>query len=204
MLFIDNNIHYKYNNLSNDKNRLQHQYDIYDGEYNLIYRYLFNKDTYYDEKKDPILLTIDNFCVHFKRVYNKIKIILLLHRHNRHGIGNISLEIDDDSTNYININYVDKNVEDIEKNKNNISTNSGKITTNESAISTNLGKITTNESAISTNSGKITTNESAISTNSGQIGTNKSNISPNLIKINSNEDDILYNLSEINHIKKKF
>ena len=51
LLFIDNNIHYKYENLLNDYHRLQHQYDIYDNEGNLIYRYLFNKDTYYDEKK---------------------------------------------------------------------------------------------------------------------------------------------------------
>ena len=51
LLFIDDNIHYKYENLLNDYHRLQHQYDIYDNEGNLIYRYLFNKDTYYDEKK---------------------------------------------------------------------------------------------------------------------------------------------------------
>ena len=51
LLFIDNNIHYKYEILLNDYYRLQHQYDIYDDEGNLIYRYLFNKDTYYDEKK---------------------------------------------------------------------------------------------------------------------------------------------------------
>ena len=50
LLFIDNNIHYKYENLLNDYYRLRHQYDIYDNEGNLIYRCLFNKDTYYDEK----------------------------------------------------------------------------------------------------------------------------------------------------------
>ena len=50
LLFIDNNIHYKYENLLNDYFRLQHQYDIYDNEGNLIYRNFFNKDTYYDEK----------------------------------------------------------------------------------------------------------------------------------------------------------
>ena len=65
LLFIDNNIHYKYENLLNDYHRLQHQYDIYDNEGNLIYRYLFNKDTYYDENKNPILLTIDDFCIYF-------------------------------------------------------------------------------------------------------------------------------------------
>ena len=65
LLFIDNNIHYIYENLLNDYHRLQHEYSIYDDEDNLIYRYLFNKDTYYDENKNPILLTIDDFCIYF-------------------------------------------------------------------------------------------------------------------------------------------
>ena len=166
---------------------MQHEYNIYDDENNLIYKYLFNKDTYYDEKQNPILLTIDDFCIYFKNNYKRIKVILLLHRHNRHGLGNIDLEIDDNNDNYININYLDENNEDIENNKNDISTNSGKISTNEGNISSNLGKISTNEGNISSNLGKISTNEG--------------NISSNLIKINSNEDDILYNLSEINYIK---
>ena len=55
-------------------------------------------------------------------MHKKIKVNLSLHRHNRHGKGDIHLEIDDDS-----INYIDKNNEDIEKNKNNISTNLEKI-----------------------------------------------------------------------------
>ena len=54
LLFIDNNIHYKYENLLNDYCRLQHEYNIYDDENRLIYRYLFNKDTYYDENQTPI------------------------------------------------------------------------------------------------------------------------------------------------------
>ena len=62
---LDNNIHYKYDNLSNDYHRLQHEYNIYDDEYNLIYKYLFNKDTYYDEKQTHNLLTIDDFCIYF-------------------------------------------------------------------------------------------------------------------------------------------
>ena len=91
LLFIDNNIHYKYENLLNDYHRFQHEYNIYDDEDNLIYRYLFNKDTYYDENQIPILLTIDDFCIHFLKNYQKIKVDLLLHRHNRHGKGNINL-----------------------------------------------------------------------------------------------------------------
>ena len=65
LLFIDINIHYKYENLLNDYDRLQHEYNIYDDEYNLIYKYLFNKDTFYNEKRTPILLTIDDFCIYF-------------------------------------------------------------------------------------------------------------------------------------------
>ena len=65
LLFIDNNIHYKYENLLNDYHRLQHEYNINDDEYNLIYKYLFNKDTYYDENQTPISLTIDDFCIYF-------------------------------------------------------------------------------------------------------------------------------------------
>ena len=92
-------------------------------------------------KKIPILLTIDDFCIYFKKNYDKIKVVLLLHRHNRHGLGNINLEIDDDSINYINITYIDKNNEDIEKNKNDISSNLISINGNEDNIVYNLSEI---------------------------------------------------------------
>ena len=141
------------------------------------------------------------FAYVFKVNYKKIKLNLQLHRHNRHGSGNINLEIDDNNDNYINIDYLDKNNENIEKNKNNISCNLGKMDTNKNNISSNLGKIDTNKNDITTNLGKIDTNKNNISTNLGKIDTNKNDISSNLIKINSNEDDILYNLSEIIHIK---
>ena len=141
LLFVKNNMHYKYDNLSNDYHRLQHEYNIYDDENNLIHKYLFNKDTYYDDE-NPILHTNEDFCICFKKNYNKIKINLQLHRHNRHGAGNINLEIDDDNENYINIDYVDRNNEErINTNKNNISTNLGKINTNTEYISSNLEKI---------------------------------------------------------------
>ena len=139
LLFVKNNIYYKYENLSNDYHRLQHEYNIYDGD-NLIHKYLFNKDTYYDESLDPILHTNEDFCICFKKNYNKIKINLQLHRHNRHGAGNTNLEIDDDS--YINIDYVDRN-------------NDEKVDTNTESISTNLSKINTNVADISSNSSEI-------------------------------------------------
>ena len=55
LLSIDNNIHHNYENLLNDYHRLKHQYDIYDDRNNLIYRYLFNKDAYYDEKNSNFI-----------------------------------------------------------------------------------------------------------------------------------------------------
>ena len=81
------------------------------------------------------------FVYILKKNYDKIKIILLLHRHNRHGFGNIDLEIDGDNDNYININYIDKNNEDIEKNKNDISSNLISINGNEDNIAYNLSEI---------------------------------------------------------------
>ena len=140
LLFVKNNMYYKYDNLSNAYHRLQHEYNIYDGD-NLIHKYLFNKDTYYDESLDPILHTNEDFCICFKKNYEKIKINLQLHRHNRHGVGNIDLEIDDND-NYINIDYVDRNNEErINTNKNNISTNLIKINSNEDDILYNLSEI---------------------------------------------------------------
>ena len=141
LLFVKNNMYYKYENLSNDYHRLQHEYNIYDGD-NLIHKYLFNKDTYYDESIDPILHTNEDFCICFKKNYDKIKINLQLHRHNRHGTGNINLEIDDDNESYINIDYLDRNNEErINTNKNNISTNLIKINSNEDDILYNLNEI---------------------------------------------------------------
>ena len=71
----------------------------------------------------------------------KLVILLLHRRHNRHGLGNINLEIDDDSINCININYIDKNSEDIIKIKNDISTNLINISSNEDNIASNLSEI---------------------------------------------------------------
>ena len=141
LLFVKNNMYYKYDDLSDDYHRLQHEYNIYDGD-NLIHKYLFNKDTYYDENLDPILHTNEDFCICFKKNYNKIKINLQLHRHNRHGKGNINLEIDDDNESYINIDYVDRNNnEQIDTNTRDISTNSIKINSNEDDILANLNEI---------------------------------------------------------------
>ena len=211
LIFVKNNIYYKYDNLSDDYHRCQHEYKIY-NENNLIHKYLFNKDTYYDENSN-ILNTTEEFCIYFKKNYNKIKIVLELHRHNRHGFGNINLEIDNG---YIKLDYIEKGFLDnshlinlntgsistnsgkIDKNTSDISTNSGKIDKNTSDISDNLGKIDTNISNISSNLGKIDTNISNISSNLGKINTNGGNISSNLGKINTNEGNISSNLGKIN------
>ena len=134
-------MYYKYDDLSNDYHRLQHEYNIYDGENNLIHKYLFNKDTYYDESLDPILHTNEDFCICFKKNYDKIKINLQLHRHNRHGAGNINLEINDDNENYISVDYIDRNNEQVDTNTRDILSNLGKINTNVTDISSNLEKI---------------------------------------------------------------
>ena len=200
LLFIKNNMYYKYDDLSDDYHRCQHEYNIYDDENNLIHKYLFNKDTYYDENSN-ILNTTEEFSIYLKKDYNKIKIVLELHRHNRHGVGNINLEIDNG---YIKVDYIEKGFLDnsylISLNTGSISTNSGKIDTNTRSISTNSGLINTNTSSISTNLGKINTNTSSISTNLGKINTNTSSISSNLEKITALQTSNIkafYNLDQI-------
>ena len=170
LLFIKNNMYYKYDDLSNDYHRLQHEYNIYDDENNLIHKYLFNKDTYYDES--PILHTNEDFCICFKKNYNKIKINLQLHRHNRHGAGNINLEIDDDNENYINIDYLDRNNDE----------NNEQVDTNARDISSNLSKINSNEDDILTNLIKINSNEDDILHNLNEINYIKNNNSKSYLK----------------------
>ena len=212
LLFIKNNMHYKYDDLEHDYHRCQHEYNIY-GDNNLIHKYLFNKDVYYDENSD-ILNTKEEFCIFLKQDYNKIKIILELHRHNRHGFGNIDLEIVDNNNNNIKIEYIEQefldnshlvnlNTGSINTNKSSISSNLGLINTNEGNISSNLGKINTNTSSISNNTKLIETNESSISTNSGLIETNTSSVSDNkgLIEVNTSKlNNIENNLIEIDDI----
>ena len=72
LLFVKNNMYYKYDDLTNDYYRLQHEYNIYDDNNNLIHKYLFNKDTYYDENLNPILHTGEDFCICFKKDYKKL------------------------------------------------------------------------------------------------------------------------------------
>ena len=190
LLFVKNNIFYKYDNLSNDFHRCQHEYKIYDNDDNLIHKYLFNKDTYYDENSNNILNTSEDFCICFKNSYKKIKIILELHRHNRHGFGNINLEIDKNNNSYIKVDYIEKGISD----------NSGLINTNSSSIANNSGLISTNTSSIANNSGLINTNTSSIANNSGLISTNTGAISDNSEKINDLQNSnvkAFYNLDKI-------
>ena len=150
LLIITNNLHYKYDNLKNDYFRCQNEYNIY-NENDLIHTYIFNHDKYHNKNLDTILYTNEDFCIRFKNNYKKTKIVLDLHRHNRHGKGNIDLKIDDNSTNYLNIDYLDKNNENKEK----ISSNLGKIDTNTDNISSNLIHMNTNEDNIAYNLSEI-------------------------------------------------
>ena len=190
LLFVKNNIYYKYDDLSDDYHRCQHEYNIYDDENNLIHKYLFNKDMYYNENSN-ILNTNEDLCIYFKKNYNKIKIVLELHRHNRHGFGNINLEIDNNNNNYIKVDYIEKGFLD----------NSHLINLNTGSISTNSGKIDKNASSIASNSGLISTNTSSISSNKGLIETNTSSISDNLEKIDKNTSDISDNLEKITSLQ---
>ena len=72
LLFVKNNMYHNYNNLPNDYFRLQHEYNIHDDNNNLIHKYLFNKDTYYNKDLDHILHTTEDFCICFKKIIKRL------------------------------------------------------------------------------------------------------------------------------------
>ena len=117
LLYIQSYIKYDYDDLVNNYFRLQHEYNIYDNNDNLLHRYLFNNDTFYDSSK-MFLNTKEKFYISFTQNYPKIKINLTLHRQNRLGKGVINLKIDNG---FLNVDYIDKNnSQAIKDNKNDI------------------------------------------------------------------------------------
>ena len=105
LIHISVNINYKYVDVINNYFRLQHEYNIYDDEDNLLNRFLFNHDKYYNNSDE--LNTNEYFYIYLKKNYSKLRVELVLHRINRYGSGSISLSILDG---YVNVDYLDKNI----------------------------------------------------------------------------------------------
>ena len=90
-LRISSKIYYKYKNLSNDFTRLTHEYQLYskDGIINtLVFNHQFFGEADYINN---ILYVKDNFYFKLFDTYSKLKLILMLHRVNRNGVGTIDL-----------------------------------------------------------------------------------------------------------------
>ena len=105
LIHIKNEISYKYVDVVNNYFRLQHEYNVYDDEDNLLNRFLFNHDKYYNNSDE--LNTNEYFYIYLKKNYSKLRVELVLHRINRYGGGNISLSI---MNGYVNVDYLDKNI----------------------------------------------------------------------------------------------
>ena len=141
-LKIKSDIYYRYNNLKNDYHRLCHEYQFYNEKDTLFYKIVLNNNNSAESDfDDNIFYVKDEFYVEFKDNYNKIKMILFLHRNNREGFG--SFDLKNINNNFTNITYSDKsNISlKIDKNENNISTNLSHINTNEDNIAYNLSEI---------------------------------------------------------------
>ena len=144
-----NNIYYKHHNVKNDKARLQHEYQFYDHS-NLFYKKLINKSEGNIDLENNTIILVNKLDINIKSHFKKLKIVLMLHRINRKGYGNINLDIFDNiQNNYININYktqinTKNNLININRNKENINVNNNNINTNENNIKNNFDKINTN------------------------------------------------------------
>ena len=108
ILNFSNDIYYKYHNVKNAKQRLEHEYQFYDDD-NLFYKKLINKSEGNIDLKNNNVIMVNKFDINIKSNFNKLKIVLMLHRINRKGYGNLNLDIFDNiQNNYININYKNK------------------------------------------------------------------------------------------------
>ena len=121
------------------------------------------------------------------------------------------LEKNSDGHTATNKNYVDKEINDIDKNlsdkitqnKNKIAENSDKITQNKNKIAENSDKIIQNKNKIAENSDKITQNKNKIAENFDKITQNKNKIAENFDKITQNKNKINKNENNIININKK-
>ena len=66
LIHIKTDINYKYVDVVNNYFRLQHEYNVYDDEDNLLNRFLFNHDKYYDGSED--LNTNEYFYIYLKKI----------------------------------------------------------------------------------------------------------------------------------------
>ena len=123
LIHIKNDIKYKYVDVVNNYFRLQHEYNVYDDEDNLLNRFLFNHDKYYTGSED--LNTNEYFYIYLKKNYSKLRVELVLHRINRYGSGTINLSI---LNGFVDVDYLDKNISltlnevinDVDVNKNSL------------------------------------------------------------------------------------
>ena len=123
LIHIKCDINYKYVDVVNNYFRLQHEYNIYDDEDNLLNRFLFNHDKYYNNSED--LNTNEYFYIYLKQNYSKLRVELVLHRINRYGSGTINLSI---LNGFVDVDYLDKNISlslnevinDVDVNKNSL------------------------------------------------------------------------------------
>ena len=90
--------------MKNDISRLCHEYQVY-NDLDLIHKLVYNHEYFSDIIYISNTLYVKkDFYVTLKDNYPKLKIILLLHRVNRKGFGNINLEMIDN--NNINISFI--------------------------------------------------------------------------------------------------
>ena len=104
-LRISIKIYYKYKNLSNDITRLCHEYQLYSKD-GLINTQVFNHQFYGEANYTTNILYVkEDFYIKLFDNYSKLKLILMLHRVNRKGIGNIDTQTY--NNNSINVSFIE-------------------------------------------------------------------------------------------------
>ena len=142
----------------------------------------------------------NQFDVSIENNFRKLKIVLMLHRNNRQGYGNINLEINNNiQTNYINISY--KKLIDLKTNLNSINDDITKINTDIKNNDNDITKINDDITKINTDIKNNDNDITEINDDITKINTDIKNNDNDITKINDDITKINTDISNINNSK---
>ena len=194
LIHISCNINYKYDDVVNNYFRLQHEYNIYDGKDNLLNRFLFNHDKYYDSSDK--LNTNEYFYIYFKKNHSKLRVELILHRINRYGSGTINLSI---LNGYIDVNYLDKN---ISLSLNDVINDVDVVKLDINNVKNNVDVVNNNLNNVKLDVNNVKNDVDVVNNNLNNVKLDVSNVKNNVDVVNNNLNNIKIDINNLNNYYK--
>ena len=196
LIHISCNINYKYDDVVNNYFRLQHEYNIYDDEDNLLNRFLFNHDKYYNGSDE--LNTNEYFYIYFKKNYSKLRVELVLHRINRYGSGTINLSI---LNGFVDVNYLDKN---ISLSLNDVINDVDVVNNDLNNVKNDIDVVKGNVSNVNKDLDTVKNNVSNVKVDVNNVKLDINNVNNDLNNVKNDLDGVKLNISNINNLNSYY